>query len=222
MTTATVIRAIVFMFILKNATAKEQPNRVSSVVLCRSNLYKLRGGMLAPAPPLLKPRRSKGLTRLLLIKSALTALSGIPVLLSPKNILDNLGFPTITPPHVHMTKMWGVWMCCFQTLLEASFGLYVGGLARNLFVFIEGVFEVALLMEVIVDRRTINAAHYSDVVENTYILTVLAFFTTLFNAPDPVVDIIPQHHAMCFVGLFSILMLGFETASLKRQVDAAK
>ena len=219
---ATAIRAIIFMFIANNAIAKEILN---NVVICHPNLYKIRGGMLAPVPPivpLVPPRRSKGLTRLLFIKSALTALSGLPVLLFPKKIIDNLCFPTITPPHVHMTKMWGVWMCCFQALLEASFGLYVGGLGRNLFVFIEGVFEVALLMEVFVDRRTINAAHYSAVIENTYIFTVLAFFTTLLNASDPVVDIIHQRHALCFVGLFSALMLGFETASLKIQVDAAK
>lgn len=181
---------------------------------------RLRGGAaLSAPPPILPPRRSKGLTRLLLGKSILTVLSGLPVLLFPKRILDDLGFPLLTPPHIHMTKMWGVWMCCFQALLEATFALHVGGVGRNLFVLVEGVFEAALLMEVIADRRTANAALYSAPIEGTYALTVVAFFATLINAPDPVLDVAAQRRAVRFAGLISALMLGAEAASLARGVD---
>ena len=195
--------------------SSEQQDGVSKGfrALSKPPLMALRGG--AATPLVVPPLRSKGLTRLLFGKSILTVLSGLPVLVAPKKILGDLGFPLITPPHVHMTKMWGVWMCCFQVLLEMTFALHVQGVARNLFVLIEGVFEVALLMEVAVDRRTTNAALYSAPIEGTYALTVLTFFGVLLWAPDPVLDAAAQRRALRFVSIMSALMLGAEAASLK-------
>ena len=93
------------------------------------------------------------------------ALSGLPVFLAPKKVVDPLGFPKLTAGHIHMTKMWGLWMCVFQAPLEAGMAFYVEGTARNLFGLVEGAFEIALLLEVCFDRRTKNVAKYSSPIE---------------------------------------------------------
>ena len=159
-------------------------------------------------------KASSAITCLLLVKSVLTALSGLPVLLRARSLLDDLGFPVITEAHVHMTTMWGVWMCCFQALLEATFALHVCGMSRNLFVLIEGVFEIALLVEVAADRRTADAARYSAPIEVVYALTVLLFFSTLLLAPDVVADPGRQRRAARFAGVASAVMLFAVACSL--------
>jgi uncharacterized membrane protein len=128
-----------------------------------------------------------GWTVLLGVKSFMTLfLGGLFVLGKPRAAIAELPYKTLTSGHIHMVKMWGVWMSFFQAPLEVSFAYFVQGSARNVFGLIEGWFEVALLVEVMWDRRTANAAHYSKPMEITYFLTVVAFFGVLILAPDPV------------------------------------
>lgn len=177
---------------------------------------RLRGGGVAQT----MPTRSRGISRLLGWKSILTVIAGLPVLCQPLEVLKPLGFKLITPHAIHMTKMWGVWMCLFQALLEATFAMHVEGLARNLFVLVEGVFEIALLLEVMWDRRLAEPANkYSEVIELMYMLTVLIFFGVLLFAPDPVEDRAKQRRALWSTGALSVLMLAAQLGSLIGGVD---
>jgi hypothetical protein len=163
-----------------------------------------------------------GFTLLLGIKSVLTALSGLPVFLAPKKVVDPLGFPKLTAGHIHMTKMWGLWMCVFQAPLEAGMAFYVEGTARNLFGLVEGAFEIALLLEVCFDRRTKNAAKYSSPIEVTYLITVLLFFGVLFFAPDPVDDAGEYAKALVGTSVIVAVALILQVIGLARGVDYGK
>jgi hypothetical protein len=160
-----------------------------------------------------------GFTILLGLKCVLTLVSGLPVLLKPKPIVDALNFPVVTPQHLHMVKMWGVWMVFFQVLLESVFAFFVVGTARNIFGLVEGIFEIALLVEVMFDRRKHNTTNYTAVIEVTYALTVVFFFGVLLFFPDPAEDEALQNRAFAFVGTFAALLLATQIACLAKGTD---
>ena len=155
-----------------------------------------------------------GLTPLLCAKGTLTLLTGTPVLYATRTVLDDLDFAVVTAPHVHMTRMWGVWMCFFQAPLELAFAWFVRGTPRHIFVLVETLFEVALCIEVVADRRTGNVAHYSSAVENAYIATVVVFATTLLYCPDPVVDEALNTKALVLVATMASCLLLLQVLSL--------
>ena len=150
-------------------------------------------------------------------KSALTLLSGLPVLLSPSSVLADLGFKMITPAHVLSTKMWGVWQCYFQFLCEFTVAFFMPrGLARNLFLLCEGVFEIGLAVDVHQDFVTANSGRYSDAIHTVYLASPPVFFAVLLFFPDPVVDMAAARRAYATIGTLSAVILGAQIAGIRR------
>ena len=149
------------------------------------------------------------ITVLLCVKGVITVATGWPVIAATRSVLNDLNFKVVTAGHLHMTKLWGVWMCFFQAPLELSFAFYVRGHPRNLFLAVETLFEISLYVEVVADRRRANAAHYSASVECAYLVTVIVFLFVLLNHPDPIHD---KNHSkdsyifLCGVGAWFLTM----------------
>mmetsp|Transcript_14979 Transcript_14979/g.50431 ORF Transcript_14979/g.50431 Transcript_14979/m.50431 type:complete len:252 (-) Transcript_14979:241-996(-) len=163
-----------------------------------------------------EPFIGRGITWFLGAKSALTLVSGLPVLLSPSSVLDDLGFPLITKAHVLSTKMWGVWQCFFQFLLEFTVAFFVpAGLTRNLLLLCEGIFEIGLAVDVHHDFTTANSGRYSKSIHDIYVWSPPVFFAVLLLFPDPVTDVAAQLRAYTTVGLVSACILGAQVAGLQ-------
>ena len=81
-----------------------------------------------------------------------------------------------------MIVMWGIWQCFFQAPLELVFAFSgaVKGTPRNLFLFCENIFEIALLVDALVEPQFTPKI-------NTIIsvVTVLAMTLVLIFARDP-------------------------------------
>ena len=163
--------------------------------------------------------RDRGITYLLGFKCVLTLLSGLPVLLTPRAVLDPLGFKVITPAHVLSTKMWGVWQSYLQCLLELTFAFFVRGTPRNLFLLCEAMFEVGLAVEVHHDYTTTNAGKYSDAIHKVYLGSPPLFFAILLLCPDAATDVATQRKAYAAIASLSALLLGAQVTGLRKGVD---
>ena len=111
--------------------------------------------------------------------------SGIIVLTQPEKMVDMLACDDAcdTPELVHMIVMWGIWQCFFQAPLELTFAFSrsVAGAPRNLFLFCENIFEIALLVDALVEPQftpTVNLV--------LSVLTVVGMTLCLIFARDPV------------------------------------
>ena len=138
------------------------------------------------------------------------------MLLSPSSVLDDLGFSLITKAHVLSTKMWGVWQCFFQFLLEFTVAFFVpAGLTRNLLLLCEGIFEIGLAVDVHHDFTTANSGRYSKSIHDVYVWSPPVFFAVLLLFPDPVTDVAARLRAYTTVGLVSACILGAQVAGLQ-------